>query len=71
MKTYELITDHAVYHTVTEIPLGPAFKMRDWCRELFGESIDLRFGGRWESPIYSVMRFKNDEDRTLFLLRWG
>lgn len=73
MKTYELreIDDPTlIYHIVANLSYHDQFLQWAWCRKTFGEANDLRFGGRWNFAS-AMLYFKNSEDRTMFLLRWG
>jgi len=78
VKTYELTCDELIgmddptliYHVIDAVIYHDHVKIREWCSEIFGDPNDLRFGGRWQSPHYSMIYFKNSEDRTMFLLRW-
>jgi len=79
MKTFELTHTELhgmddptlVYHIVDNVPYHDHARMRKWCRKIFGEQQDLRFSGIWQSPHCSMIYFRNEEDRTLFLLRWA
>lgn len=42
-------------------------EMKEWCRRMYGETAT-----RWKDDIeYGEVRFKDNKDLTLFLLKWS
>lgn len=42
----------------------------EWCKSTFGPSYGSTADSRWISG-YKSIRFRNESDRTFFLLRWS
>lgn len=57
----------AAFSPRSGIELGWLYDLREWCKEAYGLA-----GARWRDQIiYGEIHFTNEEDLSLFLLRWS